>query len=140
MTTHRNRFLIGLALLLLLACQVPALATPTLPPLPSATETATASQSPVPTGTATGMPTATETATLTPTPLPPARRVLILSIDGLRPDAIALALKSNAPIFVEDRVIDNAKTVDFVPDKENSERLQKWLEGLDPDTMGRYKM
>jgi hypothetical protein len=35
---------------------------------------------------------------------------------------------------------EKAKTVDFVPDKENSERLQKWLEGLDPDTMGRYKM
>ena len=93
MTTHRNRFLIGLALLLLLACQVPALATPTLPPLPTATETATST--PVPTGTATGAPTATETATLIPTPLPPARRVLILSIDGLRPDAIALAPMPN---------------------------------------------
>ena len=95
MTTHRNRFLIGLALLFLLACQAPALATPTLLPPPTATETATASQSPVPTGTATGAPTATETATLIPTPLPPARRVLILSIDGLRPDAIALAPMPN---------------------------------------------
>ena len=61
-------------------------------------------------------------------------------IDSRPSDAIALALRTRAPIFVEDRVIDNAKTVDFVPDKENSERLQKWLESLDPDTMGRYKM
>jgi len=61
-------------------------------------------------------------------------------VDARPSDAIALALRAQAPIFVEDRVIDNAKTVDFVPDKENSERLQKWLEGLDPDTMGRYKM
>ena len=41
---------------------------------------------------------------------------------------------------MEDRVIDHEKTVDLAPDKENSERLQKWLEGLDPETMGRYKM
>jgi uncharacterized protein len=63
-----------------------------------------------------------------------------VAIDARPSDAIALALRAQAPIFVEDRVIDNAKTVDFVPDKENSERLQKWLEGLDPETMGRYKM
>jgi bifunctional DNase/RNase len=63
-----------------------------------------------------------------------------VAIDARPSDAIALALRAQAPIFVEDRVIDNAKTVDLVPDKENSERLQKWLESLDPETMGRYKM
>jgi bifunctional DNase/RNase len=63
-----------------------------------------------------------------------------VAIDARPSDAIALALRAQAPIFVEDRVIDHAKTVDFVPDKENSERLQKWLESLDPESMGRYKM
>ena len=63
-----------------------------------------------------------------------------VAIDARPSDAIALALRAQAPIFVEDRVIDHAKTVDLVPDKENSERLQKWLESLDPETMGRYKM
>ena len=63
-----------------------------------------------------------------------------VAIDARPSDAIALALRAQAPIFVEDRVIDHAKTVDFVPDKENSERLQKWLESLDPEAMGRYKM
>ena len=63
-----------------------------------------------------------------------------VAIDARPSDAIALALRAQAPIYVEDRVIDHAKTVDFVPDKENSERLQKWLESLDPETMGRYKM
>jgi uncharacterized protein len=63
-----------------------------------------------------------------------------VAIDARPSDAIALALRAQAPIFVEDRVIEHAKTVDFVPDKENSERLQKWLESLDPETMGRYKM
>ena len=63
-----------------------------------------------------------------------------VAVDARPSDAIALALRAQVPIFVEDRVIDHAKTVDFVPDEENSERLQKWLESLDPETMGRYKM
>jgi uncharacterized protein len=63
-----------------------------------------------------------------------------VAIDARPSDAIALALRAQAPIFVEDSVIDHAKTVDLVPDKENSERLQKWLESLDPEAMGRYKM
>jgi len=63
-----------------------------------------------------------------------------VAVDARPSDAIALALRAQAPIFVEDSVIDHAKTVDLVPDKENSERLQKWLESLDPESMGRYKM
>jgi uncharacterized protein len=63
-----------------------------------------------------------------------------VAIDARPSDAIALALRAQAPIFVEDKVIDHAKNVDLAQDKENSERLQKWLEGLDPESMGRYKM
>jgi bifunctional DNase/RNase len=63
-----------------------------------------------------------------------------LAVDARPSDAIALALRARAPIFVEDRVIDNAKTNDFAPDKADVERLQKWLESLDPDEMGKYKM
>ena len=63
-----------------------------------------------------------------------------MAIDARPSDAIALALRARAPIFVEDKVIDNAKTVDFAPEKGDSERLQKWLESLDPDDMGKYKM
>jgi bifunctional DNase/RNase len=63
-----------------------------------------------------------------------------LAVDARPSDAIALALRARAPIYVEDRVIDNAKTVDFTPDKGDTERLQKWLESLDPDDMGKYKM
>jgi bifunctional DNase/RNase len=63
-----------------------------------------------------------------------------LAVDARPSDAIALALRARAPIFVEDRVIDNAKTNDFAPDKTDVERLQKWLESLDPDEMGKYKM
>ena len=63
-----------------------------------------------------------------------------MAIDARPSDAIALALRTRAPIFVEDRVIDNAKTVDFSSDKSDAERLHKWQESLDPDDMGKYKM
>ena len=63
-----------------------------------------------------------------------------VAIDARPSDAIALALRARAPIFVEETVIDHAKTVDLAPEKGDAERLQKWLEGLDPDDMGKYKM
>ncbi len=63
-----------------------------------------------------------------------------VAVDARPSDAIALALRTQAPIFVEESVIDNAKTVDFTTDKADSERLQKWLESLDPEEMGKYKM
>lgn len=64
----------------------------------------------------------------------------VIAIDARPSDAIALALRARAPIFVEDSVIENARTVDVTPEKADSERLQKWLESLDPDELGKYKM
>jgi len=63
-----------------------------------------------------------------------------VAIDARPSDAIALALRTRAPILVEERVIDNAKSVDFSNEKQDSDRLQQWLESLDPDDMGKYKM
>ncbi len=63
----------------------------------------------------------------------------VLAIDARPSDAIALALRTRAPIFVEEAVIDNAKTVDVTADKADADRLHKWLESLDPDDLG-YKM
>jgi bifunctional DNase/RNase len=63
-----------------------------------------------------------------------------LAIDSRPSDAIALALRAEAPIFVEETVLDNAKGIDFSTDKADSERLQKWLESLDPEELGKYKM
>jgi bifunctional DNase/RNase len=63
-----------------------------------------------------------------------------LTIDARPSDAIALALRTRAPIFVEDTVIDNAKPFDFASDKPDADRLHKWLESLDPDDLGKYKM
>jgi len=64
----------------------------------------------------------------------------MMAVDARPSDAIALALRARVPIFVEEKVIDHAKTADLVPDKGETERLQKWLESLDPDDMGKYKM
>ena len=61
------------------------------------------------------------------------------AIDSRPSDAIALALRTRAPIFVEEAVIDSAKTVDVTTDKSDADRLQKYLESLDPDDLG-YKM
>jgi bifunctional DNase/RNase len=63
-----------------------------------------------------------------------------IAIDARPSDAIALALRTRAPIFVEDSVIDSARTADFTPDANDEDRLHKWLESLDPDDLGKYKM
>ncbi len=64
----------------------------------------------------------------------------LVVIDARPSDAIALALRVCAPIFAEDSVLDNAKQLDISPAKGDSERLQKWLEAIDPDDLGKYKM
>ncbi len=64
----------------------------------------------------------------------------IVAVDARPSDAIALALRVRAPIYAEDTVIENAKTLDFAPDKADSERLKKWLDSLDPEDLGKYKM
>jgi bifunctional DNase/RNase len=63
-----------------------------------------------------------------------------VAIDARPSDAIALALRTRSPILVEETVIDNAKTVDFSAERTDNDRLQKWLESLDPDELGKYKM
>jgi len=63
-----------------------------------------------------------------------------MAVDARPSDAIALALRTKAPIFVEDAVVESAKGLDLSKNTTDSERLQKWLEGLNPDDLGKYKM
>ena len=63
-----------------------------------------------------------------------------IAVDARPSDAIALALRTRSPILVEETVIDNAKTVDFTAEPGDNARLQKWLESLDPEELGKYKM
>jgi len=63
-----------------------------------------------------------------------------ISIDSRPSDALALALRVDCPIFVEDEVLKNSKLVSNVSDRVTSEELRKWLEHLGDDDLGRYKM
>ena len=63
-----------------------------------------------------------------------------MAIDARPSDAIALALRTKSPIFVEDDVVESAKGLDLSKESSDSERLQKWLEDLNPDDLGKYKM
>ena len=63
-----------------------------------------------------------------------------VAIDARPSDAIALALRTQAPIFVEEHVVDHAKSLDLTPERNDTERLQRWLESLDPEELGKYKM
>ena len=63
-----------------------------------------------------------------------------VAVDARPSDAIAVALRTHSPILVEETVIETAKTTDFSAQRPDSERLEKWLEGLDPADLGKYKM
>ena len=106
MKSHHIRkwALLIFSVLILLACRFPvaaglpfvaATSTSTFVPTTTQTQTLTA------TSTASALPTQTATLTETPSPTftptfaPPAHRVVIISIDGLRPDAILLAPMPN---------------------------------------------
>ena len=60
-------------------------------------------------------------------------------IDARPSDALAVALRTRAPVFVDDSVLDQARSVEVSNEQADRERLQKWLESLDPDDLG-YKM
>lgn len=64
----------------------------------------------------------------------------IVAVDSRPSDAIALALRTKSPIFVEESVVESAKGMDLTKDATDSEKLQKWLEGLNPEDLGKYKM
>ena len=63
-----------------------------------------------------------------------------MSIDSRPSDALALALRVDCPIFVEETVLKSSKISSAVNEKSTSEELRKWLEGLSDDDLGRYKM
>jgi uncharacterized protein len=69
-----------------------------------------------------------------------------LTIDSRPSDAIALALRTQAPIFVSDEVLRKSKQVDAVREgvpADKSEQGKKWqdiLEELNPEDFGKYKM
>jgi hypothetical protein len=64
----------------------------------------------------------------------------IISIDSRPSDALALALRVDCPIFVEDEVLKTSRLSSSVSDRVSQEELRKWLENLGDEDLGRYKM
>ena len=64
----------------------------------------------------------------------------LISVDSRPSDALALALRLDCPIYVEDAVLKTSKQAATISDKVNNEELRRWLEGLNDEDLGRYKM
>ncbi len=61
-------------------------------------------------------------------------------VDARPSDAIALALRTRSKIFVDEAVIQSARSGEISRDQMDIGRLQKWLEGLSDEELGKYKM
>jgi hypothetical protein len=64
----------------------------------------------------------------------------LISVDSRPSDALALALRLDCPIYVEEGVLKSTKLASTVSDKVNTEEMRRWLEGLNDEDLGRYKM
>jgi bifunctional DNase/RNase len=66
------------------------------------------------------------------------------SIDARPSDAIAIALRTQAPIFVKEEILVKSQKSEDGPqpvfDRENKEKWAEILEKLDPEEFGKYKM
>ena len=60
-------------------------------------------------------------------------------VDARPSDAMALALRCDAPIFVEESVLEKS-TNPADADAREPDRLRRWLETVDPQELGQYEM
>ncbi len=63
-----------------------------------------------------------------------------LIVDARPSDAIALALRAEAPIYVLRAVLDKAQAADLTADANDEDKLKKWLEEISPDELGKWTM
>lgn len=64
-----------------------------------------------------------------------------IAVDARPSDAIALALRADCPIYVAEHVMQSAKLNTSGPaEGPTAEQLRGWLEGLNDEDLGRYKM
>lgn len=64
----------------------------------------------------------------------------VVTVDARPSDALALALRTEAPIFVFDSVIEAAQSADLARESPDEDRLKEWLEDIAPDDLGDYEM
>lgn len=73
------------------------------------------------------------------------REGMSIVVDARPSDAIAIALRAGAPIYVDEKVIEKSRNVDFGTkmtdlDRLKKEKLAEFLENLSPEDFGKYKM
>ncbi|MGA7906903.1 MAG: bifunctional nuclease family protein [Candidatus Sulfotelmatobacter sp.] len=64
----------------------------------------------------------------------------VVSVDSRPSDALALALRVDCPIFVDEVVLKTSKQAANVADRLTADELRKWLDGLNDEDLGKYKM
>lgn len=64
----------------------------------------------------------------------------MMSIDSRPSDALAIALRTDSPIFVDESVLKNSRMSASSPEKGKDEELRRLLENLNEEDFGRYKM
>ena len=64
----------------------------------------------------------------------------LISVDSRPSDALAIALRLDCPIYVDDTVLKTSKAAGTVSEKVNDAEIRRWLEGLNDEDLGRYKM
>ena len=63
-----------------------------------------------------------------------------VTLDARPSDAIALALRWDCPIYVSRTVLENSRQAASETQGVNTDETRNWLENLNDDEMGRYKM
>ena len=64
----------------------------------------------------------------------------MISVDSRPSDALAIALRLDCPIYVEEAVLKTSKDATAMAEAGNNQELKKWLENLSDEDLGRYKM
>ena len=64
----------------------------------------------------------------------------VVTLDARPSDAIALALRWDCPIYVSRVVLESSKQAAGGNQAINADEMRRWLENLNDDEMGRYKM
>ena len=64
----------------------------------------------------------------------------LITVDSRPSDALAIALRLDCPIYVEEAVLKSSKMASTVSEKGANEELRRWLENLGDEDLGRYKM
>ena len=62
------------------------------------------------------------------------------TLDSRPSDAIALALRTDAPIFVTEQVIKNSRSLALDRKELDPKDVREWLENLHPEDLGKYEM